>query len=106
MILRFSSSGSEYAPSEGSREGIGDESEIYERERKQKKRRGRGSVPSTSRKKWNLEIKKEAFKIFETHIKNKIPPKKIECEKFLLQMNVTDRTWREVKSLIYNEYKK
>ena len=63
-------------------------------------------TPIVGRKRWDPQVKFLAKEAFKGHIKNKRAPKKDECLKFIKKYNVTNRTWKDVKNLIYNEYKK
>ena len=62
-------------------------------------------TPIVGRKRWDSQVKSLARKAFRDCIDHKRPPKKEQCMEFIDKYGVKDRTWREVKTLVYNEYR-
>ncbi|KAL7639111.1 UNVERIFIED_CONTAM: hypothetical protein RMT77_010645 [Armadillidium vulgare] len=63
-----------------------------------------GSKNISQRQTWPTETKSLAFKYFAHNIKNKIPPKQCECLKFISKYKIKNRSWKDVKALIFNTY--
>lgn len=59
------------------------------------------------RRRWTDKDKKIVLRHFKNHIKNRITPKKRECEE-LISKNKTvflEMDWVKIKTLVYNTFK-
>ncbi|KAJ8929584.1 hypothetical protein NQ314_017691 [Rhamnusium bicolor] len=57
------------------------------------------------RVKWEPHQKNIVLKAFKKHIKNRIPPKKSECLKFLSENPKFSCDWIRIKTLVFNTYR-
>lgn len=57
---------------------------------------------------WDKKQKNLMLSFFRKHIKNKILPKKAECDEFLKKYVdiFENKTWVQIKVFIYNTYRK
>ncbi|KAJ8943080.1 hypothetical protein NQ314_009829 [Rhamnusium bicolor] len=69
------------------------------KEKKMKLRNIKGRV------KWEPHQKNIVLKAFKKHIKNRIPPKKSECLKFLSENPKFSCDWIRIKTLVFNTYR-
>ena len=60
----------------------------------------------SARKRWDSTVKEQALKYFNTSLISRKVPGKLECNNFLKAYQVSERTWKDVKNLIYNEIRK
>ena len=51
------------------------------------------------KKTWDKHVKENIFIFFKNNLKMKKVPSKSECEKYILENNIADRTWKDIRNV-------